>query len=77
MEFEVTNHKSVPSARRTGLSAAIRSLELNQSINIPADGGSPARQRNRVNAIVQYCGGSEKYTMRMRDDKSFDVYRIS
>ena len=81
MQFEVTNYDSVPNRTSgrgvsTGMSEAIRSLEIGQSLHIPADGGPHARQRNRVGAIVSYCGGGSKYTVRMREDKSFDVYRI-
>lgn len=75
MPFEVTNHDSVPPKVKTGLTDALRNLSVNQSIHIPADGGPPSRQRNRIGAICQYVG-EYKFSVRIRQDRSFDIYRI-
>lgn len=76
--YEVTTHESVPASSRkesTGLSKALRSLNVNQSIHIPSDDENPVRQRNRIGAICNYVGKS-MFSIRIRPDRSFDVYRV-
>ena len=77
--FKVTTHESVPpissKGRKTGLTAALRNLELNQSLHIPADKQDPTRQRSRILAITQYVGKG-LFSVRVREDRSFDVYRV-
>ena len=77
--FKVTTHESVPpissKGRKTGMTAALRNLEVNQSLHIPADKQDPTRQRSRLLAITQYVGKG-LFSIRVREDRSFDIYRV-
>jgi len=57
MSFEVTSHDVVPVGRsKNGMTAALRSLQVNQSIHVPCDGSDPSKQRVRIGAICNYVG---------------------
>jgi len=76
MSFEVTSHDVVPVGRsKNGMTAALRSLQVNQSIHVPCDGSDPSKQRVRIGAICNYVGKG-CFSVRIRPDKSFDVYRV-
>jgi len=75
MNFEVTTHESIPQAPRnkTGLTSVFRSLKVNQSVHIPAD-GKPG-QRSRIACLCNQIG-TGLFSIRIRDDRSFDIYRV-
>ena len=77
MSFEITTHESAPAIDgrvATGLTAALRSLNLNQSVHVPVDGRAGS-QRLRIAALCNAIGAG-LFSVRIRPDRSFDVYRV-
>ena len=79
MSFEITTHESIPPIGKTGLTAILRKLDVLQSVHVPADGDPLRRQGARLRGIcngLRKCTITTKYSVRMRPDRSFDIYRI-
>jgi len=83
MNYKITNNDVIPcfrSGRRASeLSKVIRSLQLNQSVHVPSDGlDSASGQRRRLSSMCVYASRQtgSRYSIRIRPDRSFDVYCI-
>lgn len=79
VKFKVTSHKNPPPPLRTGITEALRALQINQSIYIPFDPETePSKQRKRLDSLVQTLRTREglKYTIRKAEKGGFDIYRV-
>ena len=79
MKFKVTAHKAPPPDIRTGITEALRALQVNYSMHVPFDPETePSRQRKRIDSLVQTLRRREglKYTVRKAEKGGYDIYRV-
>ena len=77
-KYKVTAHKEAPPPMRTGLTEALRALQVNHSLYVPPAKDVPAdRQRNRLTSVVHHLKKLDGlvYSVRQNAKGGFDVYR--
>lgn len=78
-KYKVTAHKEAPSRGRTGITEALRALQVNHSLYVPPEKDVPGmRQRSRLSSVTSSLAGKTglKFTIRQNAEKGgFDIYR--
>jgi hypothetical protein len=78
-KFKVTAHEEVPPSYRTGLTEALRALQVNHSLFVPfTEDVGDMRQRSRIGSVTIALARREglKFSIRKNAKKGgFDIYR--